>query len=126
MLKKKENHLLVLQFLTEICLFCDPRTVKDSCVSATPSSTFTLDLSPLEVKRKMAEGRTLRSSSRRRSAHQSDLSILSLLGDELESGLERVREAVCEGNQRKALSEEEEKDMMKRMWCALVCCQYVR
>ena len=121
---KQDSHLILL-FLTELCLRCDPKTLDNSTISITPSSSFVLDLSSPVVHDELPMRRILRRSSRR-GPQEETLSLVSLLIQLVESGLQTLRAHQPFGRH---LEEEEktwEEDVIKRLWCVLVCLQYTR
>lgn len=116
---------LVLKFLTELCLLCDPKTISDSVTSAMPSTGFTLNLEPLMVDRVatlLPRKRTLRKSTCRPHPLE-DVGIALLLVKSVESGVDVLREyslgALARGDLVKGQA-------LQKLWCSLVCLQYVR
>ena len=117
MKKKKESGSLVLKFLAELCLLCDPIAISDATVSTVPSTNFVLNLDPLIARAELPRRRSLRiksSSSSSSSSAEDVVGVASLLSERVESGLR------CLGDGRF------EKEVMQELWAALLCLQYTR
>lgn len=149
-LTRKQTTPIVLKFLTQLCLTCDPRTINDTEVQATPSSGFVLDfrlafLTPPSLP--PGGSRKLRALSSSSLKSLSDSRLISTLLRCLEQGLGELRGFVTcgegareRGGPRRAAAslrpggeegegaedDDEDKEVLKKLWCSLVCLQYIR
>ena len=116
---------LVLKFLTELCLLCDPKTISDfSLPSAMLSTGFTLNLEPLMVERTavLPRKRTLRKSTCRPHPLE-DVGVAMVLVKSVELGVDVLQEYSLGALTREDLVKGQ---ALQKLWCALVCLQYVR
>lgn len=126
----EDNAPSVLKFLTELCLLCDPRTVSDSIVNATPTTSFVLDLHPLSSRTPNPAKKKLPQRRARVGAISQDsgsVKIVSMLIGYLEAGLAELKRRVSHKDGRREGGEgAEEGEELQMLWCSLVCLQYVR
>lgn len=116
-MKIEENESLMLKFLAELCLACEPITIDDSSVSVEPSNGFTLNLDPLVDIAALPRLRTLRSH---KPHGLENLGVVSLLRKRVESGLRVIEEECVSVGMASGV------EGLSELWCALVCLQYTR
>ncbi len=145
--KEATSSSLVLKFLTELCLLCDPRALDNATISLTPASGFTFDLCPLQPPptEQFLRRRTLRSSKRVTPPSEGGSAIGLMLVETLELGLRALRGGGVAvvgrepaGSSSSSSSgggggvdgagqgEEFGGGVLERLWCASVCLQYAR